>query len=119
MTATAKVAGARPAVSIRNANRMTATRIKTLGYQRPAVDRRPFHRHAAQGDDAAEDDEADAQQDRHVARPHARDGADLVVAAEPQAGEPEHDQDDRGAEILRVRLKTSSRITKLSQHEPD
>src|SRR5712691_1362383 len=50
-----------------------------------ALDRRPVHGHGAQPDHPAEEDEADAQQHRHVARSHLRDRAHLVVAAEPEA----------------------------------
>src|SRR3954468_16328381 len=65
-------------------------------------DRRTVDRDRPQPDRGAEDEEADAQQHGHVARSHARDAADVVVAAEPKPGEADGDQDDRGPSVLRA-----------------
>src|SRR3977135_3328889 len=102
ITATAKVAGGRPARSISKGNVSTAARMRKLGYHRPASIGGPSTVTARSPITAPNTRRPMAQQHRHIARPHARDAADVVIAAEPKPGEADDDQDDRGPDILRA-----------------
>ena len=100
--ATTKVVGARPARSISTANMSTATRIMRLGYHRPVAIGGPSTVTARSPIAAPKTRRPMLSSSGHVARSHARDAADVVVAAEPKPGEADGDQDDRGPNILRA-----------------